>query len=220
MPSYYDPQDANGVTSPPAPFDSTLPVVDFSGAGNDQFNSLIQLTHWCQWGNAPVPQWLLAQWSILISKMAQEDPVPEIIQAVSEITFAAQNNAPIMPGSIVLLNDAYSQFVYGVDTTDPGDLQAINQLTNAILAQEPDWAPNLWINWVLSDGALITQNRALYTLSTQITETPWWTHWDNFYDAACELIATIYLMAMAQQAGMTMEANNAQSRDSSACSSC
>lgn len=197
MSYYYAPQDDSGVTSPPAPYDKTQPVVDVTGAGNDQFNSLIQWTTWCAWGNAPMPHWLLAQWPILISQMAQEDPVPEIIQAVSDISFAAEHNAPIQLSSIALLNDAYSQFIYGVDTVDPGDLNAINQLTAAILAQEPGWAPNLWINWVLSDTALITQNRALYTLSTQITETPWWTHWDTFSDAADQLIATIYLMQLA-----------------------
>ena len=124
-------------------------------------------------------------------------PLNELQDAISRLVWAAPNNAPASVAVVNELNDVVSQLVFGTSTTNPPDVQAVNQLTSAILALEPDWAPLLWMNW---DGisTLTTQVRGISTLAMTISNSPWWTYWPGFpYDAADNIIGSIYLQQIA-----------------------
>ena len=203
----YQPQDSTGLGygQPPA-YDSTALVIDPTGNTLDQFTNCLQWSQWFAWANSSTPPWLLAAWASVAAQVPATNPVPvaELQTAITQMAAAAQANAPISSSTIIAITDAYSQLTLGTAATNPPDMEAIAQLTNAILAQEPDWGSLLWINW---DGTNLTvQVRGLYVLAMPIAASPWWTQWPTYYDAASQLIATLYLMGLAQQATMTARA--------------
>ena len=151
---------------------------------------------WSEANNAPVLQSAIAQLNDVANQMTAGAPLNELFDVINQLNICAANN--VQPSFALLqeLNDVYSQLTLGTETTNPPDVQAIGQLTDEILLQEPDWAPLLWINW---DGStnLTVQVNGFYTLVQPITAVPWWTNWPTFYEGANQLIATIYLMQLA-----------------------
>ena len=183
-------------------------------AAVDDLNAAVASLTFNAYNNAPIGQPIITQLQAVAAQLSPGAPLSELQGAISQLQLAAPNNAPASVAVINELNDVVSQLLYGTDTSNPPDIQAIAQITNYILAQEPDWAPLLWMNW---DGAttLTTQVRGFYTLVMTIAAVPWWTNWPTYSEAAAEIIAAIYLQQMATQAGMLMQATAAPS--SSAC---
>ena len=189
-------------------------------AAVDDLNAAVASLTFNAYNNAPIGQPIIRQLQAVAAQLSPGAPLSELQAAISQLQLAAPNNAPASIAVLTELADVSSQLTYGTDITNPPDIQAISQITNYILAQEPDWAPLLWMNW---DGAttLTTQVRGIYApLVLVISAVPWWTYWNNFSDAADNLVSMIYLGQLSAQSSMLMKANNAKSRSSSACSSC
>ena len=195
----------------PAPQDITSATAELQDAIN-------QLTY-NAYHNAPIVLGLIRQLQDVATQLSAGPLLDELNNAIGQLTWAAPNNAQVTSGMLNQLNDVWSQLTYGTETANPPDVEAIAELTAEILNQEPQWAPLLWVNW---DGStnLTVQVTGIYTLIMPIAASPWWTNWGTFYDAATQLVATIYLMGMATPPSTTMKANNGESRDSGACSSC
>jgi hypothetical protein len=164
-------------------------------AVTDDLNAAITALTFNASNNAPINQLIINQLQAVGAEMSAGAPLDELNDAISQLQWAMPNNAPASIPVLSELNDVLSQLTYGSLTTNPDDLAAIGQITTEMLNQEPDWAPLLWINW---DGAttLTVQVRDFYTLTMVINAVPWWTNWDSYYDAASNIIATIYLMQM------------------------
>ena len=189
-------------------------------AAVDDLNAAVASLTFNAYNNAPIGQSIISQLQAVAAQLTPGAPLAELNASITQLQLCAPNNAPASISIINNLNDVVSQLLYGTDTTNPPDVQAIAQISNYILAQEPDWAPLLWLNW---DGAttLTTQVRTIHApLVMSITAVPWWTHWNNFSDAADNLVSMIYLGQLSAQSSMLMKANNAKSRSSSPCSSC
>ena len=180
-------------------------------AVTDDLNAAITALTFNAYNNAPISQLLINQLQACAAQLSPGAPLDELNDAISQLQFAAPNNAPASIAVINELNDVVSQLLYGTDTTNPPDVQAIAQISNYILAQEPDWAPLLWMNWDTPSTTLTTQVRTIYTpLTMVISASPWWTNWPTFSEAADEIVAAVYLQQLSTQASMSMETTNAQ----------
>ena len=166
-------------------------------AAVDDLNLAITQLTFNTYNNAPISQLLIKQLQAVAGQLSPGVPLSQLQDSISRLQLAAPNNASAPISLFKQLTNVSSQLTFGPQTTNPPDVQAIGQLTNAILALEPDWAPLLWINW---DGAtnLTTQVRGIATLVMPIAASPWWSNWPNFpFDAAGDIIGAIYLQQMA-----------------------
>jgi hypothetical protein len=145
---------------------------------------------------APISPALIAQLQDVAAQLSPGAPLNELNDAIAQLSFNAPHNAPAPAGVLVELADVWSQLTLGTQTTNPADLNAIAQITNYMLQQEPDWAPSLWMNFDTPSTTLTVQVRGFYTLTMVISASPWWTNWDTFYNAAGQLIASIYLLGI------------------------
>ena len=167
---------------------------DITSATAELQDAITKLTY-NAYHNAPIVLGLIRQLQDVATQLPPGAPLNQLNDGINQLTWAAPNAAQVTVGLINQLNDVWSQLTYGTSTTNPPDATAIAELTQQILAQEPQWAPLLWINW---DGTNLTvQCTGIYTLVMPIAASPWWTQWPSFYEAASQLIATIYLLGLA-----------------------
>ena len=175
----YDPQ----TDGPPPPLDTAAPAID-------QLTNTIEWLQWIDWTNVLVPQWLLDQFALVYAALAPSATplaLADLSTIINQLQACAANNAPA--GALVIpLYVIVSEISLGPSTTNPADIDAIGQLGNAILLQEPDWGDRLWMNWDNPSTTLTIQVRDLYTLTMIIAEIPWSTHWDNWTDAATDVV--------------------------------
>ena len=161
-------------------------------AVTDDLNAAITALTFNDYNNAPISQLLINQLQACAAQLSPGAPLSELNDAISQLQWAAPNNAPVGIAVINELSDVLSQLLNGTLTTNPPDVNAISQLTSAILAQEPDWANRLWINWDSPSTTLTVQVRDLYTIALILTEVPWSTHWDNYTDAATDVVLQVW----------------------------
>ena len=164
---------------------------------NNGCNGRLERCHYGQltfnaYNNAPISQLLITQLQACAAQLSPGAPLDELNDAISQLQWAASNNAPVGIAVINELSDVLSQLLNGTLTTNPPDVDAISQLTSAILVQEPGWANRLWMNWDNPSTTLTVQVRGLYTLTMIIAEIPWSTHWDNWTDAATDVVLQLY----------------------------
>jgi hypothetical protein len=163
-------------------------------AVTDDLNAAIAAITFQDLNNAPVAAVNIAALQAIVPQLTPSPVVDELNDAISQMAWKAQTNAPVGQPLINQLNDVTSQLLYGTSTTNPPDVDAIGQLTGAILAQEPDWAPLLFLNFL--SNILYVQVRGLYATTMTINAVPWWTNWPTFQEAAAQIIGSIYLLAM------------------------
>lgn len=172
----------------PAPTDTTSMLAELLDAIN-------RITFAAN-NNAPISISLINQLIDVSTQMTAGAPLAELNDAISQLTWLQANNAQPPASLIGELNDVWSQLTYGAQTINPPDIEMIAELTQQILNQEPQWANGLWVNVDPTSQILTVQVTGIYTLTMTIAETPWWTHWPTMYEAASQLIATIYLMGI------------------------
>jgi hypothetical protein len=163
-------------------------------AVTDDLNAAIAAITFQDLNNAPVAAVNIAALQAIVPQLTPSPVVDELNDAINQMAWKAQTNAPVGIPLINQLNDVWSQLVYGTSTTNPPDVAAIGQLTGAILAQEPQWAPLLWINFL--SNILYVQVRGVYAMTMTLNAVPWWSTWATFTDAAESLIPLIYLGQM------------------------
>ena len=165
-------------------------------ATSDELQAAINQVTWSAANNAPLTIAVYNQLRDVASQLGAGPPLTELNAAINQLRLTMPNNASVSFGIISALNDVWSQLTNGSTTTNPPDVAAIGQLEQAIINQEPDWAPLLWINWTSGSATLTVQVRGIYTLTQSVPANPWWTQWSTFYDAASQIIATIYLLQL------------------------
>jgi hypothetical protein len=171
-------------------------------AVTDDLNAAIAAITFQDLNNAPIASVNIAALQAIVPQLTPSPVVDELNDAINQMAWKAQTNAPVGQPLINQLNDVTSQLLYGTSTTNPPDVAAIQQLTSAILIYEPEWAPLLWINFL--GTTLTVQVTGVYTpLTMTINAVPWWTNWLTFDDAANNLIATIYLLGSVSASSTT-----------------
>ena len=167
-------------------------------AAVDDLNAAVAQLAFNSYNNAPISQLVIKQLLAVASQLSPGAPLSQLQATISQLQLYAPNNASAPISVFDQLTDVSSQLTFGTQTTNPPDIQAIGQLSNQVLVLEPDWAPLLWVNWMSGTTTLTVQVRGISTLNMVISASPWWTYWPNFpYDAADNIVSTIYLQQMA-----------------------